>query len=158
MATVTDDDDGDTLARNRRAFHDYFIEERFEAGISLFGTEVKSIRAGKVSLREGYARIASGEAWLSGVYVAPYESGNRWNHEPVRDRRLLLHREEIGALSGKVKTRGLTLIPLRLYSRHGKVKVELGLARGKKLWDKRDSIADRDAKRELDRAVREAQR
>lgn len=151
-------DDGDTLVQNRRAYHDYFIEEKYEAGIALTGTEVKSIRAGKASLREGYARIANGEAWLLGVHISPYEGGNRWNHEPERDRKLLLHRGEISTLSAKVKTRGLTLVPLRIYSRNGKLKVELGLARGKKLWDKREAIAERDARRELDRAVREAKR
>lgn len=151
-------DDGDTLAQNRRAYHDYFIEETYEAGMSLTGTEVKAVRAGKASLREGYARIVNGEAWLHGVHIAPYESGNRWNHEPDRDRKLLLHREEISALSGKVKARGLTLVPLRIYARHGRLKVELGLARGKKLWDKREATAEHDARRELDRAVREARR
>jgi len=151
-------DDGDTLAQNRRAYHDYFIEEKYEAGLALTGTEVKSIRAGKASLREGYARIANGEAWLLGVHISPYETGNRWNHDPVRDRKLLLHRNEISTLTGKVKARGLTLVPLRIYSRRGKLKVELGLARGKKLWDKRDATAERDARRELDRAVREARR
>jgi len=104
-------DDGDTLAQNRRAYHDYFIEEKYEAGLALTGTEVKSIRAGKASLREGYARIANGEAWLLGVHISPYETGNRWNHDPVRDRKLLLHRNEISTLTGKVKARGLTLVP-----------------------------------------------
>jgi SsrA-binding protein len=147
-----------SLAVNRRAYHDYSIEEKYEAGIALTGTEIKSIRAGKASIREGYARIVSGEAWLLGVHIAPYDHGNRWNHEPERDRKLLLHREEIVRLGSKVHAKGLTLIPLRLYLKHGRAKVELGLARGKKLWDKREAIAERDAQRDLDRAVRDAQR
>jgi len=151
-------DDGATFAVNRRAYHDYFIEEKYEAGIALTGTEIKSIRAGKASIREGYARVVNGEAWLLGVHIAPYEAGTHWNHEPTRDRKLLLHRKEIGHLSGKAHGRGLTIIPLRLYLKHGKCKVEIGVARGKKLWDKRDAIAERDAKRDLDRAVRDAQR
>jgi SsrA-binding protein len=151
-------DDETSLAVNRRAYHDYSIEEKVEAGIALTGTEIKSIRAGKASIREGYARIVAGEAWLLGVHIAPYDHGNRWNHEPERDRKLLLHRDEIVRLGSKVQTKGLTLIPLRLYLKHGRAKVELGLARGKKLYDKREAIADRDARRDLERAVREAQR
>ncbi len=151
-------DDETSLAVNRRAYHDYSIEEKVEAGSALTGTEIKSIRAGKASIREGYARIVAGEAWLLGVHIAPYDHGNRWNHEPERDRKLLLHRDEIVRLGSKVQTKGLTLIPLRLYLKHGRAKVELGLARGKKLYDKREAIADRDARRDLERAVREAQR
>ena len=133
------------IAVNRRATHDYFIDDRVEAGLVLTGTEIKSIREGRVNLREGYARVVNGEAWLHNVHIAPYEKGNRYNHEPLRDRKLLLHRDEISELIGKVRQRGYTLIPLRLYLKHGKAKVELGLARGKKQFDKRASIAKREA-------------
>lgn len=142
------------VASNRRAFHDYFIDEKVEAGLVLTGTEIKSIRAGRVNLREGYARVVNGEAWLSNVHIAPYEQGNRYNHEPMRDRKLLLHRGEISELMGKARQRGYTLIPLQLYLKHGKAKVELGLARGKKQYDKRESIAQRDAQREIERSLR----
>jgi len=142
------------VAVNRRANHDYFIDDRIEAGLVLTGTEIKSIREGRVNLREGYARIMDGEAWLTGVHIAPYEQGNRYNHEPLRDRKLLLHRDEIGSLLGKVKQRGYTLVPLQLYLKHGRAKVELGLARGKREFDKRESIARREAQREIDRHLR----
>ncbi len=142
------------VAVNRRATHDYFIDDRIEAGLVLTGTEIKSIREGRVSLREGYARIVDGEAWLTNVHIAPYEQGNRYNHEPLRDRKLLLHRDEINTLMGKVRQRGYTLVPLQLYLKHGKAKVELGLARGKREFDKRASIAKREAQREIERHVR----
>lgn len=142
------------VAVNRRATHDYFIDERVEAGLVLTGTEIKSIREGRVNLREGYARIMGDEAWLTGVHIAPYEQGNRYNHEPLRDRKLLLHRDEIATLFGKVKQRGYTLIPLSLYLKHGRAKVELGLGRGKRQYDKRESIAQREAQRDIERAVR----
>ena len=145
-------------ANNRRAFHDYHILETIEAGLVLSGTEVKSVRAGHMSLREAYARVERGEAWLVGSHIAPYEQGNRYNPEPVRPRKLLLHRDQIGHLAGKVKEGGVTIVPLRAYDRHGYVKVELGLARGKKQWDKREAIASREAKREIDRALKEASR
>jgi SsrA-binding protein len=142
------------IAVNRRATHDYFIDERIEAGLVLTGTEIKSIREGRVNLREGYARVVGNEAWLVNVHIAPYEQGNRYNHEPLRDRKLLLHRDEIASLVGKVRQRGYTLIPLQLYLKNGRAKVELGLARGKKQFDKRESIARREAQRDIDRALR----
>ncbi len=145
-------------ANNRKAFHDYHILEKFEAGLVLTGTEVKSVRAGRISLREAYARIEHGEGWLQGAHIAPYEQGNIYNHEPVHPRKLLLHRDQIGYLAGKVKEGGVTIVPLRVYDRNGHVKVELGLARGKKQWDKRQAIASREAKREIDRAVKELSR
>jgi SsrA-binding protein len=146
------------VAVNRRATHDYFIDDRVEAGLVLTGTEIKSIREGRVNLREGYARILDGEAWLVNVHIAPYEQGNRYNHEPLRDRKLLLHRDEINTLVGRVRQRGYTLVPLQLYLKHGRAKVELGLARGKREFDKRESIARREAQREIDRHLRERER
>jgi SsrA-binding protein len=142
------------VAANRRAFHDYFIDDRVEAGLVLTGTEIKSIREGRVNLREGYARIDDGEAWLLNVHIAPYEQGNRYNHEPRRDRKLLLHRDEIDTLQGRVRQKGYTLVPLQLYLKHGRAKVELGLARGKKEYDKRETIARREAQREIERHAR----
>jgi SsrA-binding protein len=146
------------ITSNRRAFHDFFIDERVEAGIVLTGTEIKSIRDGKVTLSDGYARIQGREAWLENVYVAPYEQGARENPEPRRRRRLLMHRREIQELGAKVSQKGFTLIPLRVYLKGGRAKLELGLARGKHLFDKRHTIADRDAKREMDRALREREK
>ena len=142
-------------ANNRKAFHDYHILETVEAGLVLSGTEAKSVRAGRISLREAYVRIERGEAWLVGAHIAHYEQGNRYNHEVARPRKLLLHRGQIGHLAGKVKEGGVTLIPLRAYDRRGYVKLELALARGKKQWDKRQALAEREAKREIDRAVKE---
>jgi SsrA-binding protein len=148
-----------TIALNRRARHEFSIEDTIEAGVALFGTEIKSIRAGKVNLADAFARIERGEAWLVGAHIAPWEGGNRLNHEPKRDRKLLLHRSEIDQLLGKTKAKGLTLIPLRLYiSDRGKAKLELGLGRGKQLYDRRREIAARDAKRDLDRELADAQR
>lgn len=146
------------VAVNRRATHDYFIDDRMEAGLVLTGTEIKSIREGRVNLREGYARIVDGEAWLVNVHIAPYEQGNRYNHEPLRDRKLLLHRDEIAQLIGRVRQRGYTLIPLSIYLKHGRAKVELGLARGKREYDKRESIARREAQREIERGLRDRNR
>src|SRR5579864_1678174 len=142
------------IAVNRRASHDYTIDDRLEAGLVLTGTEIKSIREGRVNLREGYARVIGDEAWLVNVHIAPYEQGNRYNHEPLRDRKLLLHRDEIATLIGKVRQRGYTLIPMQLYLKNGRAKVEIGLARGKKQYDKRESIARREAQRDVDRALR----
>jgi SsrA-binding protein len=148
-----------TAALNRKAYHEYTIEEHIEAGIVLLGTEIKSIRAGKVSLQEAYARIDHGEAWLIGVTIAPFAEGNRHNHEPRRDRKLLLHRSEIDELLGRTKSKGLTLIPLRLFiDGRGRAKLELGLAKGKQLHDKRRSIAERDARRDLDRELSDVRR
>lgn len=139
---------------NRSAYHDYFVERTIEAGISLMGTEIKSIRDGKVNLRGSYAMIRNGEVWLENAHIAVYEHGNRYNHEPLRNRKLLLHRREIQQLQTRVAAKGLTLVPLKLYLKGGKAKIELGLCRGKKLYDKREAIAERDVKRELDRIVR----
>lgn len=135
-------------------FHDYFVDETIEAGLVLTGTEVKSVRAGQVNLREAFARIDAREVWLYNAHISPYDHGNRFNHEPQRPRKLLLHRNEIVRLNQTVKKKGVTLVPVRIYFKHNHAKVELGLARGKKLYDKRDAIAERDAKREMERAVR----
>ncbi|MFL5755615.1 MAG: SsrA-binding protein SmpB [Chloroflexota bacterium] len=149
-----------TIALNRRARHEYTIEETVEAGLVLTGTEIKSVRARKVSLAEAYARIERDEAWLVGMHIAPWESTDvRFNHEPKRTRKLLLHREEIDQLLGKTKSKGLTLVPLRLYiDDRGRAKVELGLARGKQQHDRRREIAERDARRDVERALAEAGR
>jgi SsrA-binding protein len=143
-----------TIAVNRRARHDYTIEQTLEAGLVLTGTEIKPIRAGPVNLAEAYARVERGEAWLIGAHIAPYEQGNRFNHEPTRTRKLLLHRDQIAELVGRTQAKGETLVPLRLYLRNGMAKVELGLARGKKVHDKRRSIAERDMRRELERQTK----
>ena len=142
------------IASNRKAYHDYHIEEALEAGLVLTGTEVKSIRLGRVSLREAYARVDKGEAWLIGAHIAQYPGGNRYNHEPTRNRKLLLHGKELAWLGGKVREKGYTLVPLRLYIKRGRVKIELGLGRGKREYDKREAIARRDAEREIERAVK----
>src|ERR1700680_3359066 len=139
---------------NRQAYHDYEVERTIEAGISLVGTEIKSIREGKVNLRGSYALARNGELWLENAHIAVYEHGNRYNHDPMRNRKLLLHRREIEQLQAKVATKGLTLVPLKLYLKGGKVKIELGLSRGKKLYDKREAIAERDVKRDLERIIR----
>jgi SsrA-binding protein len=136
------------LATNRQAFHNYFIEEKLEAGIVLLGTEVKSLRQGRANLKDGYALVRDGEVWLLNCHISPYSHGNLNNHDPLRERKLLLHREEIRRLERKRRISGLTLVPLSLYLRKGKVKAELGLARGKKLYDKRESIKQRDLDRE----------
>jgi SsrA-binding protein len=148
-----------TVAQNRKARHEYSIEDSFEAGIALTGTEIKSIRAGKVSLADAYARIDRGEAWLIGANIAQWETGNRYNHEPKRQRKLLLHRDEIMALLTKTKAKGLTLVPLKMYiTGRGRAKLEIGLGRGKQLHDRRRDIADRDSRREMDRAIADADR
>lgn len=144
------------VAQNKKARHDYFIEQTIEAGIVLSGTEVKSIRQGKVNLKDSYATIEHGEVILSGMHISPYEQGNIFNKEPERDRKLLLHRFEINKLIGLIQQKGLTLVPLQVYFKRGKVKIELGVAKGKKLYDKRDDIAARDAKREIDRKIKES--
>jgi SsrA-binding protein len=148
-----------TVAVNRKARHDFSIEETVEAGIVLTGTEIKSIRAGKVNLSDAYARMEGGEAWLIGAHIAPFEGGNRNNHEPRRTRKLLLHRRQIDELLGRAGAKGLTIVPLRLYiTEKGHAKVEIGLARGKKLYDHRRDIAERDARRALERDLAEVQR
>jgi SsrA-binding protein len=148
-----------TVAVNRRARHEYTIEDTVHAGLVLTGTEIKSIRAGKMNLAEAYARVENGEAWLVGAHIAPWEGGNRMNHEPRRDRKLLLHRIQIDQLLGRVKAKGLTVVPLRVYiNERGIAKVELGLARGKQLYDKRRAIAERDARRQAERELADAHR
>jgi SsrA-binding protein len=141
------------VAVNRRAYHDYFVDEKYEAGVVLTGTEVKSLRAGRCNLRDGFVRIDRNEAWLENVHISPYAQGNLMNHDPLRPRKLLLHRKQIATLIGKVRQKGYTLIPLRVYFSRNHAKVEVGLARGKREYDKRQSIAERDAKREIARAV-----
>ena len=142
------------IAVNRRARHDYFIEESVEAGLVLTGSEVKSLRAGKAQLKDSYAQIRRSELWLLNAHISEYSPAAQFGHEATRERKLLLHRREIDRLMGKVKEQGLTLVPLRLYFKHGRAKVELGLARGKKLYDKRESIKERDTRREMDRAMK----
>src|SRR5438445_7116177 len=142
------------VAGNGRAHHDYCIDEKYEAGVMLTGTEVKSIRNGRANLRDGFVRIDNGEAWLENVHISPYAQANLMNHEPMRPRKLLLHRKEISSLIGKVKQKGYTLIPLRLYFTRNHAKAEVGLARGKRQYDNRQAIAEREAKREIARAAR----
>jgi SsrA-binding protein len=149
------DDTVQQISDNRKARHDYFIEETYEAGIVLKGTEIKSVRRGHVQLRGSYARVQDGEVWLFDAHISPYEeSGAYFNHEPMRTRKLLLHRREITKLRIKLATKGLTLVPLRIYMRGRRAKVELGLATGKKLYDKRASIAERDSKRQIERVMK----
>ncbi len=139
---------------NRQARHNYFIDETYEAGLVLLGSEVKSLRDGKANLKDSYARIQKGEAFLINAHVSPYAGANQFNHEPTRTRKLLLHRREIERLTGKTRERGLTLIPLRLYFKHGRAKVELGLAKGKKLYDKRETLRKKAADREVERSLK----
>lgn len=141
------------VATNRKAHHDYFIEESYEAGIVLTGAEIKSIRAGRVNLRDSYAIIKDGEAWLLNAHIAPYKHATHTSHEPKRDRKLLLHRYQINRLQGRVQEKGYTLVPLRIYLKDNRAKVEIALARGKKLYDKRAAIAKREAQREVERAL-----
>ncbi|MGG7165598.1 SsrA-binding protein SmpB [Clostridium ihumii] len=147
-----------TLVENRKARHDYFVEEGMEAGIELVGTEVKSIRAGKANVKECYAEIRNGEVFIVGMHISPYEQGNIFNVDPLRDRKLLLHKEEIRRLSGLIQQEGLTLIPLALYLKDGRVKVNLGVCRGKKNYDKRDAMLEKAHKREIDRQLKERMR
>lgn len=146
------------IAKNSKAFHDYFVEERYEAGIVLSGTEVKSIRQGGVNLKDSYCQVSDGELWLYGMHISPYEKGNIFNKDPRRNRKLLVHKREILKLRMAVQKDGLTLIPLSLYFKDSKVKVELGICKGKKLYDKRASAAERDAKRDMERAMKERNR
>ena len=143
------------VAKNPKAHHEYFIDETFEAGIELVGTEVKSVRAGTVSLKEAWCQIKDGEMFIKQMHVAPYEKGNIFNKDPLRPRRLLLHKREINRLFGKVKQDGYSIVPLSVYLKNARVKVEIALCRGKKLYDKRDDAAVRDAKRQIDRAMKE---
>lgn len=147
-----------SIAENRKAYHDYFVEEKFEAGIALFGTEVKSIRAGKINLKDSYIQIKDGEMFLIGVHVSPYEQGNRSNKDPMRTRKLLMHKREIVRLYSIVKQEGLTLVPTKCYFSDGKVKVEIGLARGKKNYDKRDVQSAKEAKRDIERSIKNKSR
>jgi SsrA-binding protein len=142
------------IAQNKKAYHDYFIEETLEAGIALTGTEVKSLRAGRVNLRDSYAAVDKGELFLLGVHISPYEQGNIFNHDPLRSRKLLVHLRELRRLQGKVQVAGYTLVPTKMYFKDGRAKVEIGLARGKKQYDKRETLAKRDAQREMDRALK----
>jgi SsrA-binding protein len=142
------------VATNRKASHEYFLLERYEAGIALQGSEIKSIRAGQISLAEAFVRIDGQEAWLEDAHVAPYEQAGRYNHEPRRPRRLLLHRREIRTLWDEVRQKGVTIVPVRVYLKDGRAKVEIAVAKGKKLYDKRQAIAKRDAEREVEREFR----
>jgi len=143
------------VANNKKAFHDYFIENTYETGIVLTGTEIKSVRQGKVSIKESYAKVVNGEVILMGMNISPYEQGNIFNVDPLRDRKLLLHKTEIRKMQSLIKEKGYTLVPLKMYiNEDGRAKVELGLARGKKDYDKRESIAERDVKRDIDRRMK----
>lgn len=147
-----------TVASNRKAYHDYTVEDKFEAGIVLIGSEIKSIRAGRVNLREGYATIENGEVWLLNVHISAYDPASRYGHEPLRRRKLLLHRRQIARLANRMQEKGYTLIPLRVYLKNNLAKIELGLARGKRQYDKREAIAKRDDERRVQRALRERER
>ena len=147
-----------TVAQNRKAYHDYFVEEKVECGIALFGTEVKSIRQGRVNLKESWAQVRKGEIWVEGMHISPYEQGNIFNRDPLRPKKLLLHRSEIRRLESQVTRQGFTLVPLEMYFKNGRVKVQLGLCKGKQLHDKRDSMAKRDSDREIQRALRQRQK
>jgi SsrA-binding protein len=143
-----------TVATNRKAFHNYFIQDTFEAGIVLTGTEIKSIRSGRVSLGEAYVRPEGGELWLMGAHIARYEAASYLSHEPTRPRKLLMHRKEINSLTGRIAEKGFTLVPLRLYIKDRTAKVEIALAKGKKLYDKRETIMRRETEREIDRSIK----
>ena len=143
------------ISQNKKAYHDYFIEETYECGISLAGTEVKSIRLGQVNLKDSFASVQSGEVMLIGMHISPYEKGNIFNKDPLRERKLLMHKAEIRRLIGKVKEDGYSLVPTKVYLKGSKVKIELALAKGKKLYDKRNAIAEKEAKRRIDRKIKE---
>jgi SsrA-binding protein len=143
------------VAENRKARHDYFVEETYETGIILTGTEIKSIRAGRVNLKDSYAEIKNKEVWLVNMHISPYEKGNRFNHDPLRKRKLLLNKREIMKLTAQVQQQGMTLVPIKIYLSHGLAKIELGLCKGKKNYDKRDDMASKDAKREIERSLRD---
>jgi len=146
------------IAQNKKAYHDYHIEETLEAGIALTGTEVKSLRAGQVNLRDSYAAIERGELFLIGTHISPYEQGNIFNHDPLRPRKLLVHARELRRLYGKIKVTGYTLVPTKLYFKDGRVKVEIGLAKGKTTYDKRETLAKKEAEREMARSFRSRER
>ena len=150
--------EANVIAQNKKASHDYFIEETYEAGIVLKGTEIKSIRARRVNLKDAYAKIIDGEVYVLNMHISPYEQGNRYNHDPLRTRKLLLHRKEIDKLIGKTKEEGFTLVPLKVYIKNGFAKVLLGVAKGKKKYDKREELKKKAAQREIERAFRERQK
>ncbi len=154
MADKKKDNGLETVARNKKAYHDYFVLESFEAGIELFGTEVKSVRQGKVNLKDAWCSIEKGEIYVNGMHISPYEFGNIFNRDPMRKRRLLMHKREINRLYGTLKQQGLTLIPLSAYFNRGRLKIQVGLCKGKKNYDKRESIARKDAEREAARELR----
>ena len=143
------------IAQNKKAYHDYFVDEKYEAGIELFGTEVKSLRAGQVNLKDSYIDVKDGELFVVGMHVSPYEHGNIFNREPLRDRRLLMHKREIMKIAGLLTQKGYTLVPLQVYFKGSRLKVEIGLCRGKKLYDKRDSIAKAESDREIERRLKD---
>ena len=146
------------IATNKKAFHDYFVEERYECGIALFGTEVKSMRLGKVNLKESWAQVRKGEVWVEGMHISPYEQGNIFNRDPLRAKKLLMHKKEIRKLDALVMRQGYTLVPLEIYLKDGRMKLQLGLCKGKQLHDKRDSMAKRDSDREIQRVMRNRQK
>ncbi|MBQ3416370.1 MAG: SsrA-binding protein SmpB [Ruminococcus sp.] len=143
------------ISNNKKAYHDYFVEEKYEAGIELAGTEVKSLRAGKVNLKDSWCSVVKGELFVNGMHISPYEHGNIWGKDPMRVRRLLMHKREISKLFGLLQQQGYSLIPLSIYFKGSNVKLEIGLCKGKKLYDKRDAAADRSAKRDIERAMKE---
>ncbi|EFE11959.1 SsrA-binding protein SmpB [Clostridium sp. M62/1] len=145
------------VANNKKAFHDYFIDDKYETGIELYGTEVKSIRMGKCSIKEAFVRIENGQVYVYGMHISPYEKGNIFNRDPLRQRKLLMHRKEIDRLVSEIKEKGFTLVPLQVYLKGSLVKVEIGLARGKKLYDKREDLAKKDARREIERGFKAKQ-
>lgn len=151
---MTPSDSTHKIAENKKAYHDYHIEERMEAGLELKGTEVKSVRQGRVNMGDSYATVRGGELWLIGLHISPYEQGNQFNHEPIRDRRLLMHKREIMRLYGAIRQQGMTLIPTRIYLKRGRVKVEIALARGKRSYDKRESEARKEASRAIERRLK----
>ncbi len=146
---------GKVITQNRKAYHDYFVDEKYEAGIALYGTEVKSIRSGAVNLKDSYCSVKNGELYVIGMHISPYEKGNIFNREPLRERKLLMHKREIMKIGGLMTQKGFTLVPLSLYFSGKNVKVELGLCRGKKLYDKRDALAEKQTNREIDRRMRD---
>lgn len=146
---------GKIIAQNKKAWHDYFVDEKYEAGIALFGTEVKSIRAGNVNLKDSYCTVKNGELFAVGIHISPYEHGNIYNRDPLRDRKLLMHKKEILKLAGRTDQKGLTLVPLSLYFSGSNVKVEVGVCRGKKMYDKRDSAAKAESDREIERRMKD---
>ncbi|RXT04052.1 SsrA-binding protein SmpB [Ammoniphilus sp. CFH 90114] len=146
------------IAQNKKAFHDYHIEDKYEAGVVLTGTEIKSVRQGKVNMRDSFAQIRKGEVTLHNMHISPYEQGNRYNHEPLRTRKLLLHREEINKLIGLIKEKGYTLVPLKIYLKNGLAKVQIATAKGKKEYDKREDLKKKDAQREMAKAIKERNR